>query len=154
MKLSESRGEAEKHRRQQHFEHELKKMISSLTYMGGAEKAGPSQYGEEENKEDDGIRVITLSGSNIGAIMKTDLDNNNNHGGDNHELDDFRSTFVNSNFQAVNNSIMMGAHYETNDPGVHLDISGDVETPPMKKTSSRESREKKGKTSTKSDRRE
>ncbi|CAA7030858.1 unnamed protein product [Microthlaspi erraticum] len=59
MKLSESRGEAEKHRRQQHFEHELKNMISSLTYMGGAEKAGPSQYGEEENKEEDGIRVIS-----------------------------------------------------------------------------------------------
>lgn len=154
MKLSESREEAEKHRRQQHFEHELKNMISSLTYMGGAEKAGPSQYGEEENKEDDGIRVITLSGSNIGAIMKTDLDNNNNYGGENHELDDFLSTFVNSNFQAVNNSIMMGSHYETNDPGVHLDNSGDVETPPMKKTSPRESREKKGKTSAKSDRRE
>ncbi|CAA7039719.1 unnamed protein product [Microthlaspi erraticum] len=156
MKLSESRGEAEKHRRQQHFEHELKNMISSLTYMGGAEKAGPSQYGEDENKEDDGIRVITLSGSNLGATMKTELGNNNDHGGDKSELDDFLSTYVNSNFQAVNNSIMMGAHYETNDPGVHLEISGDVETPPMKKTSAtaRESREKKGKTSAKSDRRE
>ncbi|CAA7039722.1 unnamed protein product [Microthlaspi erraticum] len=68
MKLSESRGEAEKHRRQKHL-----KMISSLTYMGGADKAGASPYGEEEDKEEEGIIVITLSGSNPGATMKTEL---------------------------------------------------------------------------------
>ncbi|CAA7039725.1 unnamed protein product [Microthlaspi erraticum] len=86
-------------------------MISSLTYIGGADKAGPSQYGEDENKEEDGIRVITLSGSNLGVShheeLKTKLDNNNNHGGDKNELDDFLSTYVNSNFQAMNNSIMI-----------------------------------------------
>ncbi|CAH8321588.1 unnamed protein product [Eruca vesicaria subsp. sativa] len=129
MKLSESRGDAEKHKRQQHFEHDLKNMISSLTHMG-ADKAGPSQYGEEE---EDGIGVITLSGTNLGATMKTELDDNHAHNYKNgdHELDSL-TTFVNSNFQAVNNSIMMGAKYETHDPGVHLDISGDVEKPLMK----------------------
>ncbi|XP_006302890.2 uncharacterized protein LOC17894550 [Capsella rubella] len=158
MKLNESRGgETEKHRRQQqHFDHELKNMISSLTHMGGGggggEKAhaGPSQYEEEE----DGVRVITLSGSNLGATMKTELDNNH---GDSHKNGDqeleFLSTYVNSNFQAVNNSIMIGAKYETHDPGVHLDISGDVEKPSMK-VPARSSRGKKGKTPARSDRRE
>ncbi|CAH2048135.1 unnamed protein product [Thlaspi arvense] len=154
MKLSESRGEAEKHKRRQHFDHELKNMISSLTHMG-AEKAGPSHY-EEEDKEEDGVRVITLSGSNQGATMKTELDDNhedhrnNRNGG--HELD-FLTTFVNSNFQAVNNSIMMGAKYETHDPGVHLDILGDVEKPSMK-APAKETRGKKVKTPARSDRRE
>ncbi|KAL1212220.1 hypothetical protein V5N11_014416 [Cardamine amara subsp. amara] len=149
MKLSESRGDTEKHKRQQHFDHDLKNMISSLTHMGG-DKAGPSQYEEEE----DGIRVITLSGSNLGATMKTELDNNHgdNHKNGENELD-FLSTFVNSNFQAVNNSIMIGAKYETHDPGVHLDISGDVEKPSMK-VPTRGSRVKKGKTPARSDRRE
>ncbi|CAN6860209.1 unnamed protein product [Brassica oleracea] len=139
MKLSEGRGKEEKYGRQ-HFKHDLKNMISSLTHMG-AEKGGPSQY-EEREEEDEGVRVITLSGSNIGATMKTELDNN--HGEDKHELD-FLTTFVNSNFQAVNNSLMMGAKYETHDPGVHLDISGDVEKPLMK-ASARETKDKKGKT--------
>ncbi|KAG2302928.1 hypothetical protein Bca4012_061245 [Brassica carinata] len=151
MKLSESRGEAEKHKRHQHFHQDHKNMISSLTYMG-ADKAGPSQY--EEEKEEDGIRAITLSGSNLGATMKTLLDDNHGdsyrNGG--HELD-FLTTFVNSNFQAVNNSIMMGAKYETHDPGVHLNISGDVEKPLMK-APARGSREKKGKTPARRDRRE
>ncbi|KAF8099404.1 hypothetical protein N665_0244s0006 [Sinapis alba] len=139
MKLSESRGKEEKHRRQ-HFQHDLKNMISSLTHMG-AEKGGSSQYDEKE-EDDDGVRVITLSGSNIGATMKTELDNN--QGDNKHELD-FLTTFVNSNFQAVNNSLMMGATYETHDPGVHLDISGDLEKPSMK-ASARETKDKKGKT--------
>ncbi|CAA7053928.1 unnamed protein product [Microthlaspi erraticum] len=158
MKLSESRSEAEKHHnKRQHFDQDLKSMISSLTHMrGGAEKkAGPSQYeeGEEEDKEEDGIRVITLSGSNLGATMKTEVDNNNNsnHGDSykkgGHELD-FLTTFVNSNFQAVNNSIMISAKYETHDPGVHVEISGDVETP------ARGSKGKKEKTRVRSDRRE
>ncbi|ESQ29036.1 hypothetical protein EUTSA_v10023730mg [Eutrema salsugineum] len=153
MKLSESRDEAEKHKRQQHFEHELKNMISSLTHMGGAEKAGPSHY-EEEDKEEDGVRVITLSGSNLGATMKTELDdnhgdNNNNYRNGGHELD-LLTTYVNSNFQGVNNSIMIGAKYETHDPGVHLDISGDVEKPSMK-TKARGTKGKKGKSHARSD---
>ncbi|CAN7090525.1 hypothetical protein HID58_032736 [Brassica napus] len=149
MKLSESRGEAEKHKRQQHFRHDLKNMISSVTQMG-ADKAGPSQY--EEEKEEDGISAITLAGSNLGATMKTELDDNQGdsykNGGQ--ELD-FLTTFVNSNFQAVNNSIMMGAKYETHDPGVHLDISGDVEKPLMK-APARRLRERKGKTQARRDR--
>ncbi|RID44438.1 hypothetical protein BRARA_I01230 [Brassica rapa] len=151
MKLSESRGEAENHKPQQHFRHDLKNMISSVTQMG-ADKAGPSQY--EEEKEEDGISAITLAGSNLGATMKTELDDNQGdsykNGGQ--ELD-FLTTFVNSNFQAVNNSIMMGAKYETHDPGVHLDISGDVEKPLMK-APARRLRERKGKTQARRDRRE
>ncbi|KAJ4877096.1 Uncharacterized protein Rs2_42114 [Raphanus sativus] len=154
MKLSESRGgESAKHNQHQHFHHDLKNMISSLTHMG-AYKAGRNQYEEEEKEEEDGIRAITLSGSNLGATMKTELDDNHGdsykNGGQ--ELD-FLTTFVNSNFQAVNNSIMMGAKYETHDPGVHLDISGDVEKSLMK-APGRGWRERKGKTQARRDRRE
>ncbi|KAF8058389.1 hypothetical protein N665_1246s0009 [Sinapis alba] len=155
MKLSESRGEAEKHKqRQQHFDHDLKNMISSLTHMG-ADKAGPSQYEDEEKEEEDGLRAITLSGTNLGATMKTELDDNHvgNYKNGDHELDSL-TTFVNSNFQAVNNSIMIGAKYETHDPGVHLDISGDVEEKPSMKAPARGSRGKKDKTPVKRDRRE
>ncbi|KAJ4877304.1 Uncharacterized protein Rs2_42322 [Raphanus sativus] len=151
MKLSESRSEPEKRKRQQHFDHDLKNMISSLTHMG-ADKAGPSQYEEEE---EDGIGVITLSGTNVGATMKTELDDDNHvdsHKNGGHELDSL-TTFVNSNFQAVNNSIMIGAKYETHDPGVHLDISGDVEKPPMK-APARGTRGKKDKSPVRRDRRE
>ncbi|KAF2539762.1 hypothetical protein F2Q68_00019575 [Brassica cretica] len=149
MKLSES----EKHKRQQHFDHDLKNMISSLTHMG-ADKAGPSQYEEQENGEEDVIRVITLSGTNLGATMKTELDDNHvdSYKNGDHELDSL-TTFVNSNFQAVNNSLMIGAKYETHDPGVHLDISGDVETPSMK-APARGTRGKKDKNPVRSDRRE
>ncbi|CAN8240668.1 unnamed protein product [Cochlearia groenlandica] len=153
MKLSESRGESEKQKRQQHFEQDLKNMISSLSYMGGrAEKAGPSQYQREE-EEEDGIRVITLSGSNLGATMKTELDQDNHRNGDDDELDELLTTYVNSNFQAVNNSIMIGAKYETHDPGVHLDISGDFDKPPssMKYLHAKGSKGKKGKTQATSD---
>ncbi|KAJ0265723.1 hypothetical protein HA466_0019640 [Hirschfeldia incana] len=150
MKLSESRGEPEKHKRQQHFEHDLKNMISSLTHMG-ADKAGPSQH---EEVEEDGIGVITLSGTNLGATMKTELDDNHvsNYKNGGHELESL-TTFVNSNFQAVNNSIMMGAKYETHDPGVHLDIVGDVEKAPMK-APARGTKGKKDKTHVRRDRRE
>ncbi|CAH8391164.1 unnamed protein product [Eruca vesicaria subsp. sativa] len=52
---NEARGETEKNKRQQHFHHDLKNMISSLTHMG-ADKAGPSQY--EKEKQEDGIKAI------------------------------------------------------------------------------------------------
>ncbi|KAF8104093.1 hypothetical protein N665_0179s0002 [Sinapis alba] len=141
MKLNELRGEAEKHKRQQHFHQDHRNMISSLTHMG-ADKAGPSQYEEEE---EDGIRPITLSGSNLGATMKTELYDNHGDSYRNgrHELD-FLTTFVNSNFQAVNNSKVVSAKYETHDPGVHLDMSSDVEKP-LVKAPERGSRERKEK---------
>ncbi|KFK40506.1 hypothetical protein AALP_AA2G004700 [Arabis alpina] len=156
MKLSESGGEAEKkkHTRDRHFEHELKNMIRSLNRKG-AEKAGPSQYEQEgKEEEEDGIRVITISGSNIGATMKTELDNNHGDRKGEHELEFLSTYYVNSNFQAVNNSIMIGANYETHDPGVHLEISDDVEEKPSMKVPARGSRGKKEKTSVRSYRRE
>lgn len=32
------------------------------------------------------------------------------------------TTYANNNFQAINNSIILGGSYNTNDPGVHLDV--------------------------------
>ena len=54
--------------------------------------------------------------------MKSELDeksSNPSHGDEPEAL----STFVNSNFQAINNSVMLGGSYQANDPGVHMDIS-------------------------------
>ncbi|XP_010533526.1 PREDICTED: uncharacterized protein LOC104809289 [Tarenaya hassleriana] len=137
MKLSNSGGQGERQR--QPFDRDLRNMISALSQMG-ADKPGSSHL---EDEDEHGVRVITLSGSNIGATMKTELDGDSDRDGNL----DFLSTFANSNFQAVNNSIMMGGEYETHDPGVHLDICGDTEKPFLTK----ESRAKKGKAATRSD---
>ncbi|KAK3028990.1 hypothetical protein RJ639_038193 [Escallonia herrerae] len=72
-----------------------------------------------------GIRIITLAGSNLGATMRSELDlEKPSHDQEIEENDEplSMSTFVNSNFQAINNSIMLGGSYSTNDPGVHVDI--------------------------------
>ncbi|XP_010518746.1 PREDICTED: uncharacterized protein LOC104798386 [Tarenaya hassleriana] len=144
MKLSDSGGQGERQR--QPFDRELRNMISALTQMG-ADKPGSSHL---EDEDEHGVRVITLSGSNIGATMKTELDGDALGDSDSDGNLDFLSTFVNSNFQAVNNSIMMGGKYETHDPGVHLDISGDTEKPFLPK----ESRAKKGKVASRNNRRD
>ncbi|GAB4844201.1 hypothetical protein Ancab_037567 [Ancistrocladus abbreviatus] len=78
--------------------------------------------GGDANEEDEpGVRIITLSGSNVGATMKrSEMD----AGEQPQEQDDWgNGTYVNSNFQAVNNSIMMNGSCSSNDPGVHLNIS-------------------------------
>ncbi|KAL9680289.1 hypothetical protein QQ045_018167 [Rhodiola kirilowii] len=69
-----------------------------------------------------GLRIITLAGSNQGATMHGELmdDKANTDDDDPYEA---LGTYVNSNFQAINNSIMMEGSYTTNDPGVHMDIS-------------------------------
>ncbi|KHN25178.1 hypothetical protein D0Y65_004072 [Glycine soja] len=93
----------------------------------------PSAEGEKHkqlNKEIRGMlsaithRVTDFHkpGNNNGATMKSELDeksSNPSHGDEPEAL----STFVNSNFQAINNSVMLGGSYQANDPGVHMDIS-------------------------------
>nr|DAD19303.1 TPA_asm: hypothetical protein HUJ06_020766 [Nelumbo nucifera] len=36
-------------------------------------------------------------------------------------------TYPNNNFQAINNSIMLVGSYSSNDPGVHMDMSEQIE---------------------------
>ncbi|GMJ06314.1 hypothetical protein like AT1G63310 [Hibiscus trionum] len=135
-KPDQSSGEGDKHRV---LDKDIKDMVSAITRrVCGIHKPGSSQGGD-----DDGVRIITLAGSNAGATMRSELDEKSSspHGISLGEPDTL-STYVNSNFQAVNNSIMFGSSYNTNDPGVHLDIS-DVAEHEAKKSADKHRRGKK-----------
>lgn len=107
---------------QKNFEQEIKELISTLTNrLGGIQRS--SNPGDDQGEEESGVGIITLAGSNQGATMRGGMEDKYS---DDVEQDDF-ATYVNSNFQAINNSIMLGGNYETNDPGVHLNIVEDVE---------------------------
>ncbi|KAE8727344.1 putative Auxin-induced protein 5NG4 [Hibiscus syriacus] len=127
---------------------EIKDMVSAITRR----VCGVHEPGSSQGRDDDGVRIITLAGSNSGATMRSELDEKSSspHGISLGEHDTL-STYVNSNFQAVNNSIMLGSSYNTNDPGVHLDIS-DVAEQEGKKSADKDRRGKKiGKDSTKTE---
>ncbi|GMI67656.1 hypothetical protein HRI_000434900 [Hibiscus trionum] len=101
-KPDHSTAEADKHRP---FDKDIKDMVSSITRRVS--------------------RIITLAGNNVGATMRSELDEESGprYGISLEDEADALSTYVNSNLQAVNNSIMFGSSYNANDPGVHLDIS-------------------------------
>lgn len=120
-------AEGESHR---HIDREIREMVSALTtrlsdlqrvHRAGA--SGPHTGDEDEQ----GVSIITLAGTNTGATMRGDMDRHHKQH-DQHEVSpdedqpDGSDTYVNSNFQTVNNSIMLGSTYTSNDPGVHMDI--------------------------------
>lgn len=118
---------------QKSLDQEVREMISTLTTRLGSiqrsQKPGSSstQTQDNSNEDDQGVRIITLAGTNLGATMRGETTDDKTSGGpqgspDLPEHEDF-ATYVNSNFQAINNSIMFGGSYTTNDPGVHLDIT-------------------------------
>ncbi|KAE8708628.1 RING/U-box superfamily protein isoform 1 [Hibiscus syriacus] len=131
-------GEGDKHRV---LDKEIKDMISAITRCG-IHEPGSNCSGDDDGDEH-GVRIITLAGSNAGATMRSELDEKSRipHGISLGEPDTL-NTYVNNNFQAVNNSIMFGSSYNTNDPGVHLDIS-DVSEHEGKKSADKQRRGKK-----------
>ncbi|KAK8658318.1 hypothetical protein V6N13_036526 [Hibiscus sabdariffa] len=139
-KPDHSSGQGDKHRV---FDKEIKDMISAITpRVCGIHKPGLSHSGDDDGDEH-GVRIITLAGSNAGATMRSELDEKSGSPpGISLGEPDTLSTYVNSNFQAVNNSIMLGSSYKTNDPGVHLDIS-DVYEQEGKKSEDKHRRGKK-----------
>ncbi|MBA0552135.1 hypothetical protein Goshw_019006 [Gossypium schwendimanii] len=114
--------------KQRHFNKEIKDMVSSITRrVTGIHKPGSSHRRGTDDDDEHSVGIITLAGNNVGATMRSELDEKSSPQyrisvGDDEA--DAMSTYVNSNFQAVNNSIMLGSSYSANDPGVHLDISG------------------------------
>ncbi|KAF5734384.1 hypothetical protein HS088_TW16G00833 [Tripterygium wilfordii] len=103
------------------FDRGVKDMVSAITdHISGLHKPGSShQHHEEEDGH--GVKIVTLAGTNTGATMRSELqDDKDSSLGDQPEP---MNTYVNSNFQAVNNSIMMDSSYSTNDPGVHMEVS-------------------------------
>ena len=114
----QSTGEGDKHR---HLDKEIRDMVSAITRrISGIHIPGSSHH---EDDDEHGVRIITLSGNNAGATMRSELDEKSSPHGISLGEPDALSTYVNSSFQAVNNSIMLSCSYNTNDPGVHLDVS-------------------------------
>jgi len=121
--------------KQRQFDREIRRMISALTGrltdVPQLNKPGSSDPLRDEDER--GFGVITLAGTNTGATMRGEgLSRHHNKLDDQREsLDDepegLAETYVNSNYQAVNNSIMFGSQYTSNDPGVHMDVTDVVD---------------------------
>ncbi|KAK1390964.1 putative Auxin-induced protein 5NG4 [Heracleum sosnowskyi] len=112
----------------QMLDRETRDMISAinrrLQHLHKLQRGGDTSNNDDDDDDDDddqGVRVITLAGSNVGATMRSELDDLDGDVEDDSEDDPF-SALVNSNFQAINNSLMIDGSYNTNDPGVHLEI--------------------------------
>lgn len=127
---SQAPTEEEKHKNYKELDREIRNMVNAITgrVTDHHHKPGSSSLlHHEEDDHEDGVRIVTLAGSNTGATMRTELtsdDKLNPHGhGETEPQHEPLSSYVNSNFQAVNNSIMLSSSYSTNDPGVHLDIT-------------------------------
>ncbi|MQM06348.1 hypothetical protein Taro_039174 [Colocasia esculenta] len=106
---------------QQLLEGEIRSMISKLTgHLTNLSCRAASGAGGE-GADGGGMRVVTLAGTNKGATMEG-RDMGDAHGmihGDDGQL----SAFANSNYQAVNNSILLEGSCTAEDPGVHLVIT-------------------------------
>lgn len=128
-----SEGERHSHRQ---IDREIREMVSALTSrltnLNHVHKPGSNH--ELGDEDEHGVRIITLAGTNTGAIMRGQLlGDHRKH--DHHQHDQLTpddvdgdelagsDNYVNSNYQAVNNSVMLGASYTSNDPGVHMDIA-------------------------------
>ncbi|CAN4091683.1 unnamed protein product [Withania somnifera] len=116
--------------KQKQADNDIKDMISSLTkrlaslqclHKAAAGDSGQNLQGDDE--DDHGTRIITLAGTNVGASMRGEREEKAGLEHDSPGEHEAGKTYVNSNFQSINNSIMLGGSYCTNDPGVHLDIS-------------------------------
>ncbi|EEF43487.1 uncharacterized protein LOC8278482 [Ricinus communis] len=128
-KTTQSSSDANKHKP---FDREVRDMVNAITSrVGDLHKPGASHHHRQTEEDEHGIRIITLAGTNTGATMRSELDEKGTtpQGVSGDDQPEALGTYVNSNFQAVNNSIMFGSSYSTNDPGVHLDISDFFEQP-------------------------
>ncbi|OIS96473.1 PREDICTED: uncharacterized protein LOC109236127 [Nicotiana attenuata] len=117
--------------KQKQADNDIKNMLSSLTKrLGSLQRVhNKASKGDSSQSDDDdhGTRIITLAGTNVGASMRGEMEEKAGFEGDSSEENEALKTYVNSNFQALNNSIMLGGSYCTNDPGVHLDITDYME---------------------------
>lgn len=103
------------------LDREIRNMVSDITHrVTDSHKPGSTHH--LENEREHGLSMVTLVGNNNGASMRSELDEKSGNPS-HYDEPEALSTYVNSNFQAINNSVMLGGSYHANDPGVHLDIS-------------------------------
>lgn len=114
-------AEADKHKQ---LDREIREMVSAITHRVTDlhKSSGPGSAQNLEDEEDDGVRIITLAGNNTGATLRSEMEEKSRQSHGSEEPEEL-SAYVNSNFQAINNSMMLGGSYEANDPGVRLEIS-------------------------------
>ncbi|XP_073101931.1 uncharacterized protein [Elaeis guineensis] len=110
---------------QRHMEHEIRDMISKLTRQLTAlgKSSARSGQGDDHQEADDGMRIITLAGANKGARMEANLEEMMDTHGALYAQERQMSAYTNSNYQAVNNSILLDGSCTADDPGVHIVIS-------------------------------
>ncbi|KAF5188907.1 Processive diacylglycerol beta-glucosyltransferase [Thalictrum thalictroides] len=98
---------------------EIREMTSAITHhlndLHHTSKSSSAIH-HDGTEDDQGVRIITLAGTNTGAAMQGELDEISNT-----DDDKTFTTYTNSNFQAINNSIMIGGSYTCKDPGVHIE---------------------------------
>ncbi|KAG6684653.1 hypothetical protein I3842_12G072600 [Carya illinoinensis] len=116
--------------KQKQLDRGIREMVSAITRRVADLHTSDSIHHLQQQDDDDqddhhGVRIVTLAGTNTGATLRSEMDEKAKSPHDGLLLGEPEtlSAYVNSNFQAINNSIMMGGSYGTNDPGVHLDIS-------------------------------
>ncbi|KAI3981141.1 hypothetical protein MKX01_032281 [Papaver californicum] len=125
---------------QRQLDREVRDMLSTLTnrltdlHSNNNKSSDHHQSihvgGGGEDEEEHGVRIITLAGTNMGATMKAESsdDQKSSYGISPTTFDNEAMTaYANSNFQAINNSIMLGGSYKCNDPGVHMETSDYLE---------------------------
>ncbi|RWR89514.1 malaria antigen [Cinnamomum micranthum f. kanehirae] len=115
---------------QRSFDREIRNMIltltNRLTQIHSMTKHGSSHRLQDDEVDESGIGIITLAGNNTGATMKADLRDKLDGRStltEDQEMQETLGTYANSNYQAVNNSIMLGGSHSSKDPGIHIVVS-------------------------------
>ncbi|XP_074586550.1 uncharacterized protein LOC141842230 [Curcuma longa] len=112
--------------RQRQAQAEIRDMLSTLTgrlAALGRSIARPGGGGDAEH----GFGIITLAGENKGAMMKAEMEELMDMQSGTFDDDNGMFTYANSNYQAVNNSIILGGSTIADDPGVHVDMKQHIE---------------------------
>lgn len=97
-------------RTQKQLDYGIREMISSLTRRLSDLHGNRGGHDQPLSADDElGVRVVTLAGTNTGASMRGELDDKSSLqlGGGEGEEEEAPGTYVNSNFQSINNSIML-----------------------------------------------
>ncbi|CAL9068008.1 unnamed protein product [Musa banksii] len=71
----------------------------------------------------DGTRIVVLAGENRGAVTRVNSQEMVDTGGVLRADENALAACANSNYQAVNNTIVLGGSCTAEDPGVHIAIS-------------------------------
>ncbi|GLT26347.1 hypothetical protein SLA2020_014250 [Shorea laevis] len=111
--------EGEKHRQ---LDREIRGVVSAITNRATELHNPGSSHQEEEDEDHGGASIITLAGTNHGSTMRGEMGETS---GGRHWLSMEETNcglYLNDNFQAINNSLVLETYYKTNDPGVHTDV--------------------------------